>query len=289
MDEPVFQQESHWLRAVDQKKRIEGSRLLSWINRNIRIRFSVSAQRDRFFLRYIPARRPQQQILDLGCGSGRRYVAERGLVTGVDLTAPLLEEAKTIYEHVYLHDILNMSPIIKDQQFDVVISSDVIGHIPFEEKDRLYAEIARVTKIGGLSVHFIECKHDTPLTNLVQSRWPQVFQKHFIDRVGHIGMETVDQIVGNFKKNGFEVIRLEKLAGWYPNVGFFSDTLNYHDVLPLLPGWLKVVIKCDSLLARNIFLREVLNMLLGPLAWFEGAVTPVHKTTAIMIAARRTK
>src|SRR2546425_8662168 len=127
----VFPQEKAWLQAVDRKKKIESSRVLSWINRRIRIPLSVSAQRDRFFLRYIPRDKPDQEILDIGCGSGRQYLAELGQVTGIDLSEPLLEEAKNIYKAVVLHDILDMTSVFKGKQFDVVTSSDVIGHIPF--------------------------------------------------------------------------------------------------------------------------------------------------------------
>src|SRR5437879_3154430 len=80
----MFAQEKAWLEAVDCKKKIESSPLLFWINRRIRIPLSVSAQRDRFFLRYIPRGKPDQEILDIGCGSGRQYLAELGKVTGID-------------------------------------------------------------------------------------------------------------------------------------------------------------------------------------------------------------
>jgi SAM-dependent methyltransferase len=283
----MFPQEKAWLQAVERKKKIEGSPVLSWINRRIRIPFSVSAQRDRFFLKHIPRDRPNQEILDVGCGSGRQYLANLGVVTGIDLSAPLLEEAKGIYNEVVIHDILDMSRVFGGKQFDVVSSSDVIGHIPFERKKDLYDELAKVTKPGGLSVHFIECKHDTFWTNIVQRRWPELFQKHFVDRVGHIGMESVDQIRRQFTDRGFRILQLEKTPGFFQEVGILSAQLNYPDVFAVAPAWLKVCVKLDACAARNIWLRELLNIGIRPLTFAENGLTAEAKTTAIMIAAQR--
>jgi SAM-dependent methyltransferase len=283
----MFPQEKAWLQAVERKKKIEGSAVLSWINRRIRIPLSVSAQRDRFFLKHIPRGRPKQEILDVGCGSGRQYLAQLGVVTGIDLSGPLLEEAKGIYNEVVLHDILDMSRVFGGKQFDVVTSSDVIGHIPFERKKDLYDELAKVTKPGGLSVHFIECKHDTFWTNIVQRRWPELFQKHFIDRVGHIGMESVPEIRRQFTDRSFNVVSLEKTPGFFQEVGILSAQLNYADVAAVAPGWLRLCVKCDAAMSGNIWLRELLNIGMRPFTALENTLTAEVKTTAIMIVARR--
>src|SRR5258706_7994007 len=252
----MFPQEKAWLQAVDRKKKIESSPVLSWINRHIRIPLSVSAQRDRFFLRYVPRRKPNQEILDVGCGSGRQYLAELGKVTGIDLSESLLEEAKNVYDTVIHHDILSMSTALKGRQFDVLTSSDVIGHIPFSEKKRLYDELTQATKVGGLSLHFIEVKHDTFWTNIVQRRWPDLFEKHFIQRVGHIGMETVDQVRQEFTRRGFDILRIEKTPGFFQEIGILSAQMNYPEFLNVMPVWMKPSVKLDALLSRNIWLRK---------------------------------
>src|SRR3954467_2428299 len=251
----MFPQEKAWLQAVERKKKIEGSPVLSWINRRIRIPFSVSAQRDRFFLKHIPRNRPNQEILDVGCGSGRQYLANLGIVTGIDLSAPLLEEAKGIYDQVVLHDILDMSGVFAGKQFDVVTSSDVIGHIPFDRKKDLYDEIAKVTKPDGLSVHFIECKHDTFWTNIVQRRWPDLFQKHFVDRVGHIGLETVDVIQRRFTDRRFEIIRIEIPPAILEEVGVLTAQFDYPDFQQVMPLWMKGAVRLDFVVSRNIWLK----------------------------------
>ena len=284
----VFAQESNWLKAVEQKKRIESSAVLNWINRRIRIPFSLSAERDRFFLGYIPADRPNQQILDVGCGSGRTYLAERGVVTGVDLSSSLLEEAKKIYARVFLHDILDMASLFPEM-FDVVASSDVIGHIPFADKNRLYDQIARVTKVGGISVHFIECHHDTFWTNLTRRRWPELFEKYFIQYPGHIGMETVPAIKDQFVSHGFKIIEIRKVPGLIQEIGILSSTFSQPGFRPVLPLWMRSLVAVDKFLAKNIFVREICNIVLRPLGWLERVLTPVTKATAVMVAARRVK
>lgn len=37
--------------------------------------------------------------------------------------------------------------------FDAVVSEDVLGHIPFDEKEKTYSEMYRVLRLGGLMVH----------------------------------------------------------------------------------------------------------------------------------------
>jgi len=79
------QNEKGWLVAAGQKQRVLESPALCWINNRIRIPLSLSAKRDRFFMRTVAGLKPRAAILDLGCGSGRTYFTQRGNhVTGVN-------------------------------------------------------------------------------------------------------------------------------------------------------------------------------------------------------------
>src|SRR5205814_1314425 len=44
-----------------------------------------------------------------------------------------------------------------DATFDYVVSLDVLGHVPFEEKDAVLAEVRRVLRPAGVTMHGIEC------------------------------------------------------------------------------------------------------------------------------------
>jgi len=121
----------------------------------------------------------------------------------------------------------------------------------------------------------------------VQRRWPDLFQKHFIDRVGHIGMESVPEIRRQFADRGFRVLQLEKTPGFFQEIGILSAQLNYPDVSAVAPSWLKGCVKLDATMSRNIWLRELLNIGIRPLTVLENALTGDANTTAIMIAASR--
>jgi len=99
-----------------------------------------------------------ERVLDLGSGSGTdifiaaKKVGKGGKVVGVDMTDKQLEKAERLrreggFENVELvksHIEKLPSP---DQSFDVVISNGVINLSP--EKEKVFAEIARVLKSGG--------------------------------------------------------------------------------------------------------------------------------------------
>src|SRR5256885_16002363 len=98
-------------------------------------------------------------------------------------------------------------------------------------------------------------------------------------------MEGVEEVAEHFRSRGFRVLRIEKVPGLFWEVGIFSAQFNRPDFLKVLPLWLKAGAKLDAILARNIWLREVCNIALRPAASLESRLTPVSKTTAVMIAA----
>jgi arsenite methyltransferase len=97
-------------------------------------------------------------VVDLGSGSGMDvfFAAERvgtsGRVVGIDFTAEQLEKARKIadgggYSQVELREGRIEDLPIEDAGCDCVISNGVINLAP--EKERVFAEAARVLKPGG--------------------------------------------------------------------------------------------------------------------------------------------
>ena len=97
-------------------------------------------------------------VLDLGCGAGTdlliaaQMVGPAGSVTGVDMTASMLERARASAAEmgipkVALHQTLIESLPLDDESVDVVISNGVIDLVP--DKDVVFAEIDRVLRPGG--------------------------------------------------------------------------------------------------------------------------------------------
>ena len=101
--------------------------------------------------------KPGDKVLDLGSGSGMdAFIAalktgRTGFVTGVDMTDEQLDKANRLVEDFHLDNITFLKGKIEqldfdDATFDVVISNGVINLCP--EKDKVFAEVARVLKPG---------------------------------------------------------------------------------------------------------------------------------------------
>ncbi len=97
-------------------------------------------------------------VLDIGCGAGfDLYVAgikagETGRVAGIDLTAEMLDKARSNFVRlgrtdIETHRVHGESFPFDDHSFDVVISNGVIKLSP--AKEDLFAEIYRVLRPDG--------------------------------------------------------------------------------------------------------------------------------------------
>ena len=74
-----------------------------------------------------------------------------------------------------------------DSSFDYVASLDVLGHVSFDEKDKVIAEIKRVLKPDGVTLHGIECTD--PYTHQRYADMTPNELRAFADVDGHIGLE----------------------------------------------------------------------------------------------------
>jgi dolichol-phosphate mannosyltransferase len=86
----------------------------------------------------------QGRILDVGCGSSRILASLPGIV-GLDVQLHKLRFARR-FGNPLVHGSISELPFA-DNSFDGVICSEVIEHIPAEE--RPFDELSRVLKIGG--------------------------------------------------------------------------------------------------------------------------------------------
>jgi len=249
-----------WTVSARQRDRIRQSRLFSWLNR-LRIVLSLSGRRDRLFYKGIQRRVPPPLILDLGCGGGRHYFADYGRVVGIDPVLSLLQIARQVYAEVYQGSAAALP--FADESFDYVVSSDVIGHIPTQIKDAVFAEMFRVLKKGGRTLHMIE----TDSTNWwfrYAHELPGFFQKHLVDRPGHISLELPTQLRARFLKHGFKEVVFQRTSTSIPECGTLAGIFD--------PASRKASLKMrslaglDSLLAKSLVVREMMNVLLEPIA-----------------------
>ena len=102
--------------------------------------------------------RAGSSVLDLGCGAGMLALLKRKAVTltGVDLSPDCSIAARRNGYDFTIATSLSHLPF-PDASFDYVVSLDVLGHIGFEEKDAVLAEIKRVLRPDGITMHGIEC------------------------------------------------------------------------------------------------------------------------------------
>lgn len=98
---------------------------------------------------------PGAKVLDVGCGSGRatQPLAEKGFdMVGVDLSSPLIEEARAQFPHLQFEvgDATQLG--YKDETFDYVVFTNVGLDYIYPEAQRRQAlrEIYRVLKPGGI-------------------------------------------------------------------------------------------------------------------------------------------
>ena len=106
----------------------------------------------------LAALEPGETVVDLGSGSGMDVfcaadmVGQEGAVIGIDFTAEQLEKARRLagengFDQVEFREGRIEALPLDDASADCVISNGVINLSP--EKDRVFAEVARVLRPGG--------------------------------------------------------------------------------------------------------------------------------------------
>lgn len=128
-----------------------------------------------------------ERVLDVGCGTGtlaiaaKQHVGANGAVTGVDPAAEMVERA-TLKANRAGVDVAFRTAAAEELPFangtfDVVLSSLMLHHLPYETRRAGVQEMRRVLKPGGrlLAIDF----------------GPQSGRKGFLARIhGHGGVDT---------------------------------------------------------------------------------------------------
>ena len=99
---------------------------------------------------------PEGHILDLGCGTGLELDAyfsahPAGKVTGIDLSAGMLNRLKEKFPEKALHLVLGsyFDVPLGEAAFDAAVSVESLHHFPQAQKTALYAKLHRALKPGG--------------------------------------------------------------------------------------------------------------------------------------------
>lgn len=124
------------------------------------------------FRRHFGAARPS--LLDIGCGVGRMHPHLRpivGRLAGTDVSSESIDRARADNPWAdYRLDRRSGLPW-EDASFDATLAVCVLHHVPVAERAAFMAEMARLTRPGGLAV-IIEHNPWNPLTRLAVARCP---------------------------------------------------------------------------------------------------------------------
>lgn len=147
-------------------------------------------------------------LLDLGCGAGMLALLKTKDVTltGVDLSAECASAARSNGYDFTATTELSKLPF-PDDSFDYVVSLDVLGHIGFDEKDAVIAEIKRVLKPNGVTMHGIECTDHAAQRNYEEMSPEEL--RRFIEVDGHVGLEEEQE-------HGKRFLKFFKYVAWEP-------------------------------------------------------------------------
>lgn len=138
-------------------------------------------------------------VLDLGCGAGMLALLKRKEITltGVDLSNECaLAARRNGYDSTFTSELSQLP--FADASFDYVVSLDVLGHVAAEEKDAVLAEVKRVLRPGGVTMHGIECIDRSGQKSYDEMSAEEL--RRFIEVDGHVGLEEEGEHAERFRK-----------------------------------------------------------------------------------------
>jgi SAM-dependent methyltransferase len=278
--------EKAWLGHTALRDRVNGSIALRTLN-NLRMQVSASCKRDRFIIKHLKqqarkAGRPLQ-ILDVGCGGGRLYLKRYGEVRGVEPDDALRRLAERDYAEVK-PGLANEIPY-PDASFDVVTLIDVFGHIEKEQKDSSILEMFRVLRPGGIFIGFIECDAENFWYRTAKRR-PDLFKKHFVDRLGHFGLEFATEADARFRRLGAQPVEVRATDGLISAIGYLNCIFGRTEYLQLFK-WLVPLVACSKLLSFSFISGEFFNTLFCPVSLLADRLSPANQCTALMACYRK--
>jgi ubiquinone/menaquinone biosynthesis C-methylase UbiE len=262
------------------------SALLFYIYHSI----SIASSRERFlrksFKKILPKFNQSTviHILDLGCGGGWEELTKYGKVTGMDISFKSLTQARMIYDAVIHADASKMP--FPDGYFDVVFSTDVLGHIPSNIKDRVLSEIFRVTKKGGFSIHSFECDSESLFYKWAK-KYPELYRKYFVEMYGHFGLEPYRNAFARFRAVGFTPVleAADITKGYLREISsypiFFDNEFKAH------AKTIKALVAICNLLSSQKIIRIITDFLLGFLVPFASLVTPDNHRDSLKIIYKK--
>jgi tRNA (cmo5U34)-methyltransferase len=124
-------------------------------------------------------------VLDIGCGTGLEFGpiwarAPRAAITGMDLSGPMLAQARAKFGsrdgHLTLVQQSYVAASLTRNAYDYVVAVLTVHHLPPDTKRRVYAEVRAALRPGGA---YIEGDHSaSPETEKEALRWYTAYVSH---------------------------------------------------------------------------------------------------------------
>lgn len=211
--------------------------------------------------------KPEDRILDLGCGIGfysREIENLNSLVVGVDFSIEALKCGKKEYriKNLVCADILKLP--FRDKSFDKILLVEVVEHI--EDQDRLFSEINRVLKADGellLTTSPIRSYVLFPLIQRIRGSKlvHKVITPYDVEGHKHVAIQHPHILRTTLRRSGFEVIK-ERYFNAFHMSYFLSKTniqilRRFYTLSILLDRFFNSGYFCNDLvlLARKVDLR----------------------------------
>ena len=165
---------------------------------------------------------PGERVLDVGCGPGSltvpaaRKVGKDGKAAGIDASPEMIDVATRKAKNQGLEIDFRVAPIealpFGDGEFDVVLSSLMLHHLPDDVKAQGLGEIIRVLRPGGRLVAIDIAGGHGPLSFLMGvfgHKLPRDYAERLQEMMRTAGFEAVEEVKGK-KLHQLAFIRARK-------------------------------------------------------------------------------
>ena len=224
-------------------------------------------------------------LLDIGCGGGgwglilNRY----GIVIGMDVSMSSLRFARNIYKKV-IHASVTQMPFPSDY-FDAVVSEDVLGHIPLDEKERAYSEMFRVLKPDGVMVHAAIETDSKSFWFRFAKKYPDLFKTLHIDKHGHIGLELPSAIIERCQRIGFNVKKVDPIHAIILNPSLFSAW--FDNEYRRKSRIISTVVSLSRAIEKSKRIMLLTNLVLGILEKMINPFIDVDQASGLLICCKK--